>query len=92
MLYYSRTKINNPRKGKLIKITKTKNKNNNSGEIEETFEDIMKFIKKHLSYYLERNKYVFIHTLSENEKIEVLLQSKAVSKKLKEKINLYYNL
>lgn len=91
MLYYSRTKINNPRKGKLIKITKTKN-NNNSGEIEETFEDIMKFIKKHLSYYLERNKYVFIHTLSENEKIEVLLQSKAVSKKLKEKINLYYNL
>ena len=81
MLYYSRTKINNPRKGKLIKITKTKN-NNNSGEIEETFEDIMKFIKKH----------VFIHTLSENEKIEVLLQSKAVSKKLKEKINLYYNL
>lgn len=91
MLYYSRTKINNPRKGKLIKITKTKN-NNNSGEIEETFEDIMKFIKKHLSYYLEKNKYVFIHTLSENEKIEVLLQSKAVSKKLKEKINLYYNL
>lgn len=35
MLYYSRTKINDPRKGKLIKIIKTKN--NNSGEIEETF-------------------------------------------------------
>ena len=92
MLYYSRTKINDPRKGKLIKITKTKNKINNSGEIEETFEEIMKFIKKRLSYYLERNKYVFIHTLSENEKIEALLSSKAVSKKLKEKINLYYNL
>lgn len=92
MLYYSRTKINDPRKGKLIKITKTKNKNNNSGEIEETFEDVMKFIKKRLSYYLERNEYVFIYTLSESEKIEVLLSSKAVSKKLKEKINLYYNL
>lgn len=91
MLYYSRTKINNPRKGKLIKITKTKN-NNNSGEIEETFEGIMKFIKKHLSYYLERNEYMFIYTLSESEKTEALLSSKAVSKKLKEKINLYYNL
>lgn len=91
MLYYSRTKINNPLKGKLIKITKTKN-NNNSGEIEETFEGVIKFIKKHLSYYLEINKYVFIHTLSESEKIEVLLSSKVVSKKLKEKINLYYNL
>lgn len=91
MLYYSRTKINNPLKGKLIKITKTKN-NNNSGEIEETFEGVIKFIKKHLSYYLEINKYVFIHTLSESEKIEILLSSKAVSKKLKEKINLYYNL
>lgn len=43
MLYYSRTKINDPRKGKLIKINKTKD--NNSGEIEETFEEIMKFIK-----------------------------------------------
>ena len=72
MLYYSRKKINNPLKGKLIKITKTKN-NNNSGEIEETFEGVIKFIKKHLSYYLEINKYVFIHTLSESEKIEVLL-------------------
>ena len=92
MLYYSRTKINDPLKGKLIKITKTKNNNNNSGEIEETFEGIMKFIKKNLSYYLKINKYVFIHTLSESEKIEVLLSSKAVSKKLKEKINLYYNL
>lgn len=91
MLYYSRKKINNPLKGKLIKITKTKN-NNNSGEIEETFEGVIKFIKKHLSYYLEINKYVFIHTLSESEKIEVLLSSKVVSKKLKEKINLYYNL
>ncbi|WP_336007160.1 hypothetical protein [Fusobacterium polymorphum] len=91
MLYYSRTKINNPLKGKLIKITKTKN-NNNSGEIEETFEGVIKFIKKHLSYYLEINKYVFIHTLSESEKIEVLLSSKVVSRKLKEKINLYYNL
>lgn len=91
MLYYSRTKINNPLKGKLIKITKTKN-NNNSGEIEETFEGVIKFIKKHLSYYLEINKYVFIHTLSESEKIEVLLSSKVVSKKLKKKINLYYNL
>lgn len=91
MLYYSRTKINNPRKGKLIKITKTKN-NNNSGEIEETFEGIMKFIKKHLSYYLERNEYMFIYTLSESEKIESLLSSRAVSRKLKEKINLYYNL
>ena len=90
MLYYSRTKINNPRKGKLIKITK--NKNNNSGEIEETFEGIMKFIKKHLSYYLERNEYMFIYTLSEKEKIEALLSSKTVSKKLKKKINLYYNL
>ena len=92
MLYYSRTKINNPCKGKLIKITKTKNKINNSGEIEETFEDVMKFIKKHLSYYLERNKYVFIYTLSESEKIEALLSSRSVNKKLKEKINLYYNL
>ena len=90
MLYYSRTKINDPRKGKLIKITK--NKINNSGEIEETFEEIMKFIKKRLSYYLERNKYIFIYTLSEKEKIEVLLSSKALNKKLKEKINLYYNL
>ena len=90
MLYYSRTKINNPRKGKLIKITK--NKNNNSGEIEETFEGIMKFIKKRLSYYLERNEYMFNYTLSEKEKIEALLSSKAVSKKLKEKINLYCNL
>ena len=92
MLYYSRTKINNPRKDKLIKITKTKNKNNNSGEIEETFEGVMKFIKKHLSYYLERNEYMFIYTLSESEKIESLLSSRAVSRKLKEKINLYYNL
>lgn len=90
MLYYSRTKINDPRKGKLIKITK--NKINNSGEIEETFEEIMKFIKKRLSYYLERDKYIFIYTLSEKEKIEVLLSSKALNKKLKEKINLYYNL
>ena len=90
MLYYSRTKINDPRKGKIIKVTK--NKINNSGEIEETFEDIMKFIKKRLSYYLERNEYMFIYTLSEKEKIEVLLSSKAVNKKLKEKINLYYNL
>lgn len=90
MLYYSRTKINDPRKGKLIKINKTKD--NNSGEIEETFEEIMKFIKKHLSYYLERNKYIIIHTLSESEKIESLLSSRAVSRKLKEKINLYYNL
>ena len=79
MLYYSR-----------IKITKTKN--NNSGEIEETFEGVMKFIKKHLSYYLERNEYIFIYTLSEKEKTEALLSSKAVGKKLKEKINLYYNL
>ena len=68
MLYYSRTKINNPRKGKLIKITKNKNKNNNSGEIEKTFEGVMKFIKKYLSYYLERNEYIFIYTLSEKEK------------------------
>lgn len=90
MLYYSRIKINNPRKGKIIKITKTKN--NNSGEIEETFEGVMKFIKKHLSYYLERNEYIFIYTLSEKEKTEALLSSKAVGKKLKEKINLYYNL
>jgi hypothetical protein len=90
MLYYSRTKINDPRKGKLIKITK--NKINNSEEIEETFEEIMKFIKKRLSYYLERNEYMFIYTLSEKEKTEALLSSKAVSKKLKEKINLYYNL
>lgn len=90
MLYYSRTKINDPRKGKLIKINKTKD--NNSGEIEETFEEIMKFIKKDLNYYLEINKYVFIYTLSESEKIEILLSSKAVSKKLKEKIKLYYNL
>lgn len=91
MLYYSRTKINNPLKGKLIKITKTKN-NNNSGEIEETFEGVIKFIKKHLSYYLEINRYIIIHTLSESEKIESLLSSRAVSRKLKEKINLYYNL
>lgn len=90
MLYYSRTKINDPRKGKIIKVTK--NKINNSGEIEETFEDIMKFIKKRLSYYLERNEYIFIYTLSEKEKTEALLSSKAVGKKLKEKINLYYNL
>ena len=90
MLYYSRTKINDPRKGKLIKINKTKN--NNSGEIEETFEEIMKFIKKRLSYYLKSNEYMFIYTLSEKEKIEALLSSKTVSKKLKKKINLYYNL
>lgn len=90
MLYYSRTKINDPRKGKLIKINKTKN--NNSGEIEETFESIMKFIKKDLTYYLERGKYVFIYTLSEKEKIEALLSSSAVNKKLKEKIKLFLNL
>ena len=90
MLYYSRTKINNPRKGKLIKINKTKN--NNSGEIEETFEGIMEFIKKDLTYYLERDKYIFIYTRSEKEKIEALLSSKAVSKKLKEKIRLLLNL
>lgn len=90
MLYYSRTKINDPRKGKLIKITK--NKINNSGKIEETFEEIIKFIKKRLSYYLERNEYIFNYTLSEKEKIEALLSSKAVNKKLKEKINLYCNL
>lgn len=88
MLYYSRTKINDPRKGKLIKITKTKT--NNSGEIGETFEHIMKFIKKDLTYYLEKNKYVFIYTLS--EKIEALLSSSAVNKKLKERIKLYLNL
>lgn len=90
MLYYSRTKINDPRKGKLIKINKTKN--NNSGEIEETFECIMKFIKKDLTYYLEKGKYVFIYTLSEKEKIEALLSSSAVNKKLKEKIKLFLNL
>lgn len=90
MLYYSRTKINDPRKGKLIKITK--NKINNSREIEETFEEIMKFIKKDLTYYLERDKHIFIYTLSEKEKIEALLSSKAVSKKIKEKIKLYLNL
>ena len=90
MLYYSRTKINNPRKGKLIKINK--NKINNSGEIEETFEGIMEFIKKDLTYYLGINKYVFIYTLSKKEKIEALLSSRAVNKKIKEKINLYYNL
>lgn len=90
MLYYSRTKINDPRKGKLIKINKTKN--NNSEEIEEMFESIMKFIKKDLTYYLERNKHIFIYTLSEKEKIEALLSSKAVSKKLKEKIRLFLNL
>lgn len=90
MLYYSRTKINDPRKGKLIKITK--NKINNSGEIEETFEEIMKFIKKDLTYYLERDEYIFIYTLSEKEKIETLLSSRAVSKKIKEKIKLYLNL
>lgn len=90
MLYYSRTKINDPRKGKLIKINKTKN--NNSGEIEETFEGIMEFIKKDLTYYLGINKYVFIYTLSEKEKTEALLSSKSIDKKLKEKINIYYNL
>lgn len=90
MLYYSRTKINDPRKGKLIKINKTKT--NNSGEIEETFEHIMKFIKKDLTYYLGINKYAFIYTLSEKEKIEALLSSRSISKKLKEKINLYYKL
>ena len=90
MLYYSRTKINDPRKGKLIKINKTKN--NNSGEIEETFEGIMEFIKKDLTYYLVINKYVFIYTLSKKEKIEALLSSKAISKKLKEKIRLLLNL
>lgn len=90
MLYYSRTKINDPRKGKLIKITKTKT--NNSGEVEETFESIMKFIKKDLTYYLERDEYIFIYTLSEKEKIETLLSSRAVSKKIKEKIKLYLNL
>lgn len=90
MLYYSRTKINDPRKGKLIKINKTKI--NNSGEIEETFEEIMKFIKKRLSYYLKANEYMFIYTLSEKEKIETLLSSRAVNKKLKEKIKLYLNL
>ena len=90
MLYYSRIKINNPRKGKIIKITKTKN--NNSGEIEETFEGVMKFIKKNLTYYLEIDKYMFIHTLSEKEKIEALLSSKSASKKLKEKIRLFLNL
>lgn len=90
MLYYSRTKINDPRKGKLIKITKTKT--NNSGEVEETFESIMKFIKKDLTYYLERDKHIFIYTLSEKEKIETLLSSRAVNKKLKEKIRLFLNL
>ena len=90
MLYYSRTKINNPLKGRIIKITKTKN--NNYGEIEETIEGIMEFIKTRLSFYLERGEYMFIHTLSEKEKIEALLSSKSVNKKLKEKINLYYNL
>lgn len=90
MLYCSRTKINDPRKGKIIKINKTKN--NNSGEIEETFEGIMKFIKKDLTYYLGINKYAFIYTLSEREKIEALLSSKSIDKKLKEKINIYYNL
>jgi len=90
MLYYSRTKINDPRKGKLIKINKTKN--NNSGKIEETFEGIMEFIKKDLTYYLGINKFVFIYTLSEKEKIEALLSSSAVNKKLKEKIKLFLNL
>ena len=90
MLYYSRTKINDPRKGKLIKRNKTKN--NNSGKIEETFEGIMEFIKKDLTYYLGINKYVFIYTLSEKEKIEALLSSSAVNKKLKEKIKLFLNL
>lgn len=90
MLYYSRTKINDPRKGKLIKITKTKT--NNSGEVEETFESIMKFIKKDLTYYLERDKHIFIYTLSEKEKIETLLSSRAINKKLKEKIRLFLNL
>ena len=90
MLYYSRTKINDPRKGKLIKINKTKT--NNSGEIEETFKGIMEFIKKDLTYYLGINKYAFIYTLSEREKIEALLSSKSIDKKLKEKINIYYNL
>ena len=90
MLYYSRTKINDPRKGKLIKINKTKT--NNSGEIEETFKGIMKFIKKDLTYYLGINKYAFIYTLSEREKIEALLSFKSIDKKLKEKINIYYNL
>lgn len=90
MLYYSRTKINDPRKGKLIKINKTKT--NNSGEIEETFKGIMEFIKKDLTYYLGINKYAFIYTLSEREKIEALLSSKSINKKLKEKINIYYNL
>ena len=90
MLYYSRTKINDPRKGKLIKINKTKI--NNSGEIEETFKGIMEFIKKDLTYYLGINKYAFIYTLSEREKIEALLSSKSINKKLKEKINIYYNL
>jgi hypothetical protein len=90
VLYYSRTKINDPRKGKLIKINKTKT--NNSGEIEETFKGIMEFIKKDLTYYLGINKYAFIYTLSEREKIEALLSSKSINKKLKEKINIYYNL
>lgn len=90
MLYYSRTKINDPRKGKLIKINKTKT--NNSGEIEETFKGIMEFIKKDLTYYLGINKYAFIYTLSERGKIEALLSSKSIDKKLKEKINIYYNL
>lgn len=90
MLYYSRTKINDPRKGKLIKINKTKT--NNSGEIEETFKGIMEFIKKDLTYYLGINKYAFIYTLSEREKIEALLSSSAVNKKLKEKIKLFLNL
>ena len=90
MLYYSRTKINDARKGKLIKINKTKT--NNSGEIEETFKGIMEFIKKDLTYYLGINKYAFIYTLSEREKIEALLSSKSINKKLKEKINIYYNL
>lgn len=90
MLYYSRTKINDPRKGKLIKINKTKT--NNSGKIEETFKGIMEFIKKDLTYYLGINKYAFIYTLSEREKIEALLSSKSINKKLKEKINIYYNL
>lgn len=90
MLYYSRTKINDPRKGKLIKINK--NKINNSGEIEETFEEVMKFIKKRLSYYLEINEYILIYTLSEKEKIEALLSSRVVNKKLKEKIKLFLNL
>jgi len=35
---------------------------------------------------------MFIHTLSEKEKIEALLSSKSVSKKLKEKIRLFLNL